>query len=77
MYAFKKKKVNHKCSAQEIRGKILYSKSEENKRKEIKLRTLFMYMLFILYLINLYTTVQFITYLIKINKVEDQSKLFT
>ena len=40
MYAFKKKKVNNKCSAQEIRGKILYSKSEENKRKEIKLRTI-------------------------------------
>ena len=37
-----------------------YSKPEESQRKEIKVRTLFMYMLFILYLINLYNTVQFI-----------------
>lgn len=36
-----------------------YSKPGESKMKEIKVRTLFMYMLFILDLINLYNTVQF------------------
>lgn len=40
MYVFKKKKVNHKCSAKEIRGKKLYSKSEESKRKEIKVKNI-------------------------------------
>ena len=59
MYAFKKKKVNHKCSAKEIRGKNCIVNLKKAKGRKFTY-TLFLYMVFTLYLINLYNTVQFI-----------------